>query len=353
MLNLPFSLFKLFPPELAHVITLKLLKSKPSFLSHTFDDDIKLHQHLWGLDFKNPIGLAAGFDKNAEVVSQLLDLGFGFVEAGTVTPKQQVGNDKPRVFRLPEDHAIINYLGFNNQGVEFVKKKLERLNINIFSKGIVGINIGKNKDTKNTIEDYCIGLEKLGPLVHYIVINISSPNTPGVRDLQNRGLIDNLVKSLHKIRKNNENIVSKPILIKIAPDINDQQARDIALSSLALDIDGIIISNSTIDRPSTLQSSYQSEVGGLSGKPLFVKSTLMLKKMYSLTNGQIPLVGVGGISNGIDCYEKIKAGASLLQLYTSLVYQGPSLITKIKKELLNCIITDGYKNIKEVVGANV
>ena len=353
MLNLPFSLFKLFPPELAHVITLKLLKSKPSFLSHTFDDDIKLHQHLWGLDFKNPIGLAAGFDKNAEVVSQLLDLGFGFVEAGTVTPKQQVGNDKPRVFRLPEDHAIINYLGFNNQGVEFVKKKLERLNINIFSKGIVGINIGKNKDTKNTIEDYCIGLEKLGPLVHYIVINISSPNTPGVRDLQNRGLIDNLVKSLHKIRKNNENLVSKPILIKIAPDINDQQARDIALSSLALDIDGIIISNSTIDRPSTLQSSYQSEVGGLSGKPLFVKSTLMLKKMYSLTNGQIPLVGVGGISNGIDCYEKIKAGASLLQLYTSLVYQGPSLITKIKKELLNCIITDGYKNIKEVVGANV
>ena len=353
MLNLPFSLFKLFPPELAHVITLKLLKSKPSFLSHTFDDDIKLHQHLWGLDFKNPIGLAAGFDKNAEVVSQLLDLGFGFVEAGTVTPKQQVGNDKPRVFRLPEDHAIINYLGFNNQGVEFVKKKLDRLNINIFSKGIVGINIGKNKDTKNTIEDYCIGLEKLGPLVHYIVINISSPNTPGVRDLQNRGLIDNLVKSLHKIRKNNENLVSKPILIKIAPDINDQQARDIALSSLALDIDGIIISNSTIDRPSTLQSSYQSEVGGLSGKPLFVKSTLMLKKMYSLTNGQIPLVGVGGISNGMECYEKIKAGASLLQLYTSLVYQGPSLITKIKKELLNCIITDGYKNIKEVVGANV
>ena len=313
MLNLLFSLFKLFPPELAHVITLKLLKSKPSFLSHTFDDDIKLHQHLWGLDFKNPVGLAAGFDKNAEVVSQLLDLGFGFVEAGTVTPKQQVGNDKPRVFRLPEDHAIINYLGFNNQGVEFVKKKLERLNINIFSKGIVGINIGKNKDTKNTIEDYCIGLEKLGPLVHYIVINISSPNTPGVRDLQNRGLIDNLVKSLHKIRKNNENLVSKPILIKIAPDINDEQARDIALSSLALDIDGIIISNSTIDRPSTLQSSYQSEVGGLSGKPLFVQSTLILKKMYSLTNGQIPLVGVGGISNGIDCYEKIKAGASLLQ----------------------------------------
>ena len=353
MLNLPFFLFKYFSPELAHSITLKLLKLKPSFLSHSFENDFKLHQHLWGLDFKNPIGLAAGFDKNAEVLSQLLDLGFGFVEAGTVTPKSQFGNDKPRVFRLPEDHAIINHLGFNNQGADAVKKKLERFNINFFSKGIIGINIGKNKNTKNTIEDYCIGLEKLGPLVHYIVINISSPNTPGLRDLQNRGHIDNLVKSLHKVRKNNENLVSKPILIKIAPDINNEQARDIALSSLALNIEGIIISNSTIDRPSTLQSSYQSKVGGLSGKPLFAKSTLMLKKMYSLTNGQIPLVGVGGISNGIECYKKMKAGASLVQLYTSLVYQGPSLISKINKELLNCLITDGYKNIKEAIGVDV
>ena len=188
MLNLPFYLLKYFPPELAHSITLKLLKLKPSFLSQNIkNDDIKLHQHLWGLDFKNPIGLAAGFDKNAEVVSQLLDLGFGFVEAGTVTPKPQIGNDKPRVFRLNEDQAIINHLGFNNNGIEAAKKKLERLNINIFSKGIVGINIGKNKDTNNTIEDYCIGLEKLGPLVHYIVINISSPNTPGLRDLQTEG----------------------------------------------------------------------------------------------------------------------------------------------------------------------
>lgn len=353
MLNLPFSLFKFLPPELAHFITLKLLKLKPSFFNHTYENDFKLHQHLWGLDFNNPIGLAAGFDKNAEVVSQLFDLGFGFVEAGTVTPKPQVGNDKPRIFRLTKDQAIINHLGFNNQGVEVVIKKLTKLNINFFSKGIVGINIGINNNTNNVIEDYCIGLEKLGPLVNYIVINISSPNTPGLRDLQNRGHIDNLVKSLHKIRKNNDNLISKPILIKIAPDINDEQARDIALSCLALGVDGIIISNSTVDRPLTLQSSYQSEVGGLSGKPLFVKSTLMLKKMYSLTNGQIPLVGVGGISNGIDCYEKIKSGASLVQLYTSLVYQGPSLITKIKKELLSCLITDGYKNITEAIGVDI
>ena len=353
MLNLPFSLFKYFPPELAHSITLKLLKFKPSFLNSASEDDYKLHQHLWGLDFKNPIGLAAGFDKNAEVISQLLDLGFGFVEAGTVTPKPQYGNNKPRVFRLPEDSAIINHLGFNNQGSEVVKKKLEKLNINVFSKGIVGINIGKNNTTNNTIDDYCFCLEQLGPLVHYIVINISSPNTPGLRDLQKRGLIDNLVKSLYKVKKNNENLVSKPILIKIAPDINDEQARDIALSCLALGIDGMIISNSTIDRPSTLISPSRKEIGGLSGKPLFVQSTLLLKKMYSLTNGQIPLIGVGGISNGIECYEKIKAGASLIQLYTSLIYQGPSLITNIKKELLNCIITDGYKNIKEAIGADV
>ena len=353
MLNLTFSLLKYFPPELAHYITLNLLKLKPFFINQKNENNPKLHQNLWGLDFKNPIGLAAGFDKNAEVISQLLDLGFGFVEAGTVTPKPQYGNNKPRVFRLPEDSAIINHLGFNNQGSEVVKKKLEKLNINFFSKGIVGINISKNKDTKNTIEDYCIALEKLGSLVNYIVINISSPNTPGIRNLQNKSNFDNLIKTLHKVRKNNEDLISKPILIKIAPDIDDEQARDLALSSLALGIDGMIISNSTIDKSSKLQSRYRNEVGGLSGKPLFIKSTLMLKKMYSLTNGQIPLIGVGGISNGIDCYEKIKAGASLVQLYTSLMYQGPSLITKIKSDLLNFIVTDGYKNIKEAIGVDI
>ena len=169
MLDLIFSMLKYLKPELSHSITLKLLKFKPSFLNYKFENDYKLNQHLWGLDFKNPIGLAAGFDKNAEVISQLFDLGFGFVEIGTVTPKPQSGNDKPRVFRLPEDQAIINHLGFNNIGSEVVKKKLEKLNINIFSKGIIGINIGKNKNTKNTIEDYCICLEKLGSLAHYIV----------------------------------------------------------------------------------------------------------------------------------------------------------------------------------------
>ena len=188
MFDLPFALMKYLPPELAHSITLKLLKFKPSFFSYADKNDFRLHQHLWGLDFNNPIGLAAGFDKNAEVVSQLLDIGFGFVEAGTVTPKPQRGNDKPRVFRLSKDYAIINHLGFNNKGIQVVIKKLKKININFFSKGIIGINIGINNNTNNKIKDYCTGLEQLGPLVNYVVINISSPNTPGLRDLQNRGL---------------------------------------------------------------------------------------------------------------------------------------------------------------------
>ena len=213
-----FSLLRPFifslDPETAHDLAIKSLKFNflpESLLSVENEEMLKIN--LFGKEIKNPIGLAAGFDKNAEVYNEIFKLGFGFVEVGTVTPNSQVGNEKPRVFRLKEDQAIINHLGFNNEGSETVKKKLERLNINIFSKGVVGINIGKNKNTNNTVEDYCIGLEKLGPLVHYIVINISSPNTPGLRNLQNRGLIDNLVKSIHKVKENNESLFSKPILI--------------------------------------------------------------------------------------------------------------------------------------------
>ena len=350
MLNTFLFIIRYFPPELSHLITLKLLRIKPNFIKQKKFDDIKLNQHIWGLDFKNPIGLAAGFDKNAEILPDLLELGFGFVEGGTVTPVPQKGNKKPRVFRLIKDQAIINHLGFNNKGIDVIKKNLEFLNINIFSKGIIGINIGINKDTKNKIDDYNRGLEILGPLVHYITINISSPNTPGIRNLQNRGQIESLVKSLHNIRSKNVDLLKKPILFKISPDIEDEQARDIALSSLALGIDGLIISNSSIERPHSLKSENQNEIGGLSGRPIYIKSTLLLKKMYNLTNGQSHMIGVGGISNGLECYEKIKAGASLIQLYTSLIYQGPSIIEKIKKELLICLATDGYKNVKEAIG---
>ena len=346
-----FQIIKKFPPELSHNITLKLLKFYTGYgrvYKHS-----SLSQHIFGLDFLNPIGMAAGFDKNAEVVNSLFALGFGFIEAGTVTPKPQYGNDKPRIFRLKEDSAIINHLGFNNKGSEYVEKKLKKLNLNLLSNRIVGINIGKNKNSENYLDDYNYCLEKLGPLAHYVTINISSPNTPGLRDLQNRGQIEKLVQSINDKKKQIPSINKTPIFFKIAPDMNGEQIRDIALMSLANNIDGLVIANSTIDRPNILNSQYKDEIGGLSGKPLFIKSTLMLKKMYSLTNGQVPLIGVGGISNALECYEKIKAGASLVQLYTALTFEGPNIVNKILKELVNILKTDGYRNIKEAIGKDV
>ena len=351
MQNIFFKIIRKFPPEISHNITLKLLQL--SFRQKRVLDNPILYQHIFGYDFSNPIGMAAGFDKNVEVVAPLLNLGFGFVEAGTITPEPQYGNNKPRVFRLSEDSSIINHLGFNNKGSEYAAKKLKKLNLNSLSKGIVGINIGKNKNSSNYIDDYSYCLEKLGPLAHYVTINVSSPNTPGLRDIQNRGQIEKLVEEL-KIKKNKlstlENI---PIFFKISPDLNEEQIRDIALMSLANNVDGLVLSNSTLDRPKTLISDFKNEIGGLSGKPLFLKSTLILKKMYKLTNGQIPLIGVGGVSNGLECYEKIKSGASLVQLYSALTYEGPYIIIKILSELINLLKTDGYKNIKEAIGKDV
>ena len=351
MQNIILTLLRNFSPELAHMLTLKLLQF--NFRNKKIFNDPILYQHLFGLDFSNPLGLAAGFDKNVEVVDSLLNLGFGFVEAGTVTPKPQYGNEKPRVFRLAEDFAVINHLGFNNKGSEYAQKKLREMNLNALSKGIVGINIAKNHDTTNYLDDYNYCLEKLGPFAHYVTVNISSPNTPGLRDLQNRGQIESLVQTLKDKKNSTPALESTPIFFKIAPDMNEEQIRDIALMSLANNIDGLVISNSTIDRPETLKSSFRNEVGGLSGTPLFLKSTLILKKMYSLTNGQIPLIGVGGISNGLECYEKIKAGASLVQLYTAIIYKGPQIISKIKLDLTNSLKTDGYKNVKEAIGKEV
>ena len=329
-------------------MTINLLKL--SFSHKRYFDNSILNQHLLGLDFSNPIGLAAGFDKNAEVINPMINLGFGFVEVGTITPIFQKGNIKPRIFRLREDEAIINHLGFNNKGTEKALEKLSKINFSNLSNGVVGINIGKNQNSENVIEDYCYCLEKLGPLGHYITINISSPNTPGLRDLQLRGKIEVLVKALQKKQDEFDNLNKKPIFFKISPDLNDEQLRDIALMSLANNIAGLIISNTTIERPKNLLSKNKNEVGGLSGKPLFVQSTLSLKKMFSLTNGQIPLIGAGGVSNGNECYEKIKCGANLIQLYTALIFRGPKIVNKIKNELVNLIKTDGFKNIKEVVG---
>ncbi len=343
-------LLKLFPPETAHEITIKLLKTNFNLYRKHKKIYKSLQQTILGINFKNPIGLAAGFDKNAEVINQMLSYGFGFVEVGTVTPKQQLGNEKPRVFRLLEDEAIINHLGFNNKGSEKILSNLKSFYEHKDLNEVVGINIGKNKSTQSDIDDYLYCVEKLGIYSDYITINISSPNTPGLRDLQLRGRIEALIKKIQAKRSEFEQLVKKPIFIKISPDLDDEQLRDIALMSLANNVDGLIISNSTIHRPETLISHHKNEIGGLSGKPIFLNSTILLKKMYSLTNGQIALIGVGGISSGHECYEKIKAGASLVQLYTALVYQGPKIINNILKDLNELITIDGYNNISDAIG---
>ncbi len=351
MFNSASKLLKFFPPEFSHSLTINALKYFK--LRHKTYDDPILSQHLFGLDFLNPIGLAAGFDKNAEIIQSMFSLGFGFVEVGTVTPIPQKGNAKPRVFRLQEDRAIINSLGFNNKGIKKVKKNISRFHKFSKENKIIGVNIGKNKSSIDAINDYLICLDELGSLASYININISSPNTEGLRDLQLRGNIENLIKNINKKRESLETLNKKPILIKISPDLNDDQLRDIALISLANNIDGLVLTNTTIERSDFLKSKNIKKNGGLSGKPLLSKSNTVLKKMYELTNGQIPLIGVGGISTGSECYEKIKSGASLTQLYTALIYSGPLLISQIKKELVDLIKTDGYKNIASVIGKSV
>ena len=351
MFDIPIKILKFLPPELAHSFSIKALK----YFNLKYDNinDPILSQHILGLDFPNPIGLAAGFDKNAEVISSMFSLGFGFTEVGTITPLPQNGNPKPRVFRLEEDKGIINSLGFNNKGILKAKKNLIKFKSSSNKNRIVGVNLGINKNSTDSINDYLFGIESFCNLANYITINISSPNTVGLRDLQLRGKIENLIKQVVLKREKIDSLTKIPIFIKISPDLNDDQLRDIALISLANNIDGLIITNTTINRPNNLLSKNKNFKGGLSGKPLFQASNKILKKMYNLTNGQIILIGVGGISSGSDCYEKIKSGASLVQLYSALTFSGPSLISKIKKELVDLIKTDGYKNISDLIGKSV
>ena len=351
MYNNSLKILRLLSPELSHTITINFLKYF-KVRQKNIEDPI-LAQHLMGLDFANPIGLAAGFDKNAEVINSMFSFGFGFLEVGTITPQPQNGNSKPRVFRLNEDKAIINSLGFNNRGIKKVKKNLTKYQKSNLNNKIIGVNIGKNKNSSEAFSDYLIGLEELGDLASYITINISSPNTAGLRDLQLRGKIEKLIKKIIDKRDEIKNINTKPILIKISPDLNEDQLRDIALISLANNIDGLILTNSTIKREGSLLSINKKQIGGLSGRPLYDSSNIVLKKMFELTNGQIPLIGVGGISSGGDCYEKIKSGASLVQLYTALVYSGPNLVNNMKGNLIDLIKTDGYKNVSEVIGKSV
>jgi dihydroorotate dehydrogenase len=305
-----------------------------------------------GLEFNNPLGLAAGFDKNAEVADAMLKLGFSFVEIGSVTPHPQLGNRRPRLFRLPEDQAVINRNGFNNGGLDYVAHHLASLRKP--AGGLIGANLGANKDSVDRTEDYVIGFRRLASLSDYVVINISSPNTPRLRDLQRGQDLRGLLARIRKVRDETEAKygISPPVVLKVAPDLDDEGKKIIAEAVLEYGVDGLIVSNTSITRPDGLRSRHRTEEGGLSGAPLFTLSTRALSDMYKLTGGRVTLIGVGGISTGDHAYAKIRAGATLLQLYTALVYQGPTLITRIKEELSALLERDGFVHISDAVGAD-
>lgn len=347
-------IFKL-KPESAHNLAISFLKFLPNFVTIfcVNKNYQNLGQKLWGLDFKSPIGMAAGFDKNAEVVLSLSKFGFGFIEVGTVTPKAQSGNEKPRMFRLSEDNAVINRLGFNNLGAEVFARNIERsLNQNSCP---IGINIGKNKDTNDALDDYLPLLERFYNKASYITINISSPNTKNLRDLQRQDQLDIFLSEIVKKKNELKNIYKKDvaILLKIAPDLTFLEQEKIAATVIKNKIDGVIISNTTISRDQNLQSKNAAEVGGLSGAPLFKMSNEVLKNFYKLTEGKIPLIGVGGIASAADAYEKIKCGASLVQIYSAFIYQGFGLAEKIKKDLSEMVTKDGFANISDAIGKSV
>ena len=332
-------------PETAHDLAIKSLKFNylPSKMFEVEDEQI-LNTELLGKNFPNPVGLAAGFDKSAEVYNSLLRFGFGFVEVGTVTPLKQFGNSKPRIFRLEEDGALINRLGFNNDGIEIIKKRIKSEK----KKGVLGINIGPNKNTKDQKNDFCLGLKNFFDIADYITINISSPNTEGLRDFHDQEKLKDLLLALNKIK--NENKINIPLLLKISPDIVDNHISEIADVAIKNDISGIILTNTTDSNRDKLMNNFKKEEGGLSGKPLQQISTNMIKKFYKQLNGKIPIIGVGGVNSGKSAYEKITAGASLLQLYTGLVYKGPLLVKNIKKELIQILKSEGLNNIKDAVG---
>ena len=342
----PF-LFKL-DPETTHDLAIKSLKFNylPRKMFEVEDEQI-LNIELLGKNFPNPIGLAAGFDKSGEVYNSLLKFGFGFIEIGTVTPLKQFGNPKPRIFRLEDDSALINRLGFNNDGIEIIKNRIKSEK----KKGVVGINIGPNKNTKDQKNDFCIGLKNFFDIADYITVNISSPNTEGLRDFHDQEKLEDLLLALNKIKS--ENKINIPLLLKISPDIKDNHISEIADTAIKNDISGIILTNTTNSNKDKLISDFKKEEGGLSGEPLQQISTNIIKKFYKQLNGKIPIIGVGGVNSGKSAYEKIIAGASLLQLYTGLVYKGPSIVKNIKKELIQILKVEGLNNIKDAIGKNL
>ena len=334
-------------PEVAHDLAIKSLKV--NILPKSFfkvEDEEMLETTLFGVSISNPIGLAAGFDKSAEVYNSLFKFGFGFIEVGTVTPKQQLGNPKPRIFRLEKDQALINRLGFNNHGSEVISKRIS----NNHPEGFLGINIGPNKETKNKEEDYYICLSRLSMFAGYITINISSPNTEGLRDFHDQGELKKLLSGLNKII--NEKKIECPIAIKISPDIKADEISKIVDLVSSHNIKGIVVSNTTDSNRNNLSDIKKNEIGGLSGQPLKDISTNLIKRFYKETKGKIKIIGVGGVDSGQSAYEKITAGADAVQLYTGMVYKGPGIVKEIKKDLVSILKKENIKNISEAVGIN-
>ncbi|KAM7014888.1 dihydroorotate dehydrogenase (quinone), mitochondrial [Tautogolabrus adspersus] len=340
--------------ETAHVLAVKMIGLGLVPLNR-YQDPASLEVNVLGLKFKNPIGIAAGFDKHGEAVDGLYKVGFGFVEVGTITPRPQEGNPKPRVFRLTTDHAIINRYGFNSCGLEDAQQRLtarlETQKQHTKAGLPLGINLGKNKLSQDAGADYLEGVKVVGPLADYLVVNISSPNTPGLRDLQGKAKLRQL---LHTVLKERDALQGgkPPVLLKIAPDLTAQDKQDIADVVDELGVDGLMVTNTTVSRPETLQDPNKAEVGGLSGQPLKDLSTSTVREMYNLTKGKVPIVGIGGVASGQDAMDKIRAGASLVQLYTALTYQGPPIVTKIKRELEQLLKEQGFNSVSEAVGAD-
>ena len=332
-------------PEKAHTLAIKSLKF--NLIPNVFDEnknDSIFQTKIFNKDLDNPIGMAAGFDKNAEVYNALFKLGFGFVEVGTITPLKQYGNPKPRVFRLVEDEALINRLGFNNHGAEIVKDRIKRNK----KLGLLGINIGPNKDTSDRLNDYLIGLKTFHEEADYITINISSPNTENLRNFHEGGKLQDLLKSIITEKKNlNSNI---PIAVKVSPDISEDQVNQITEILLENEINIVIVSNTSDATRDKLINIQRHQKGGLSGKPIEEKSNILINKFYKLLKGKIKIIGVGGVDSGQAAYDKFIAGADFVQLYTGMVFKGPNIAGIIKKDLKELLIRDGVKNYTEIVG---
>lgn len=350
----PFARLALFclDPETAHRVTLRALKLGLAPKRQQVVDPA-LRVTLWNRTFPNPVGLAAGFDKNAEAIAPLLAMGFGFVEAGTVTPKPQPGNPRPRVFRDKKNRAVINRMGFPSVGIAEFKDNLAKfLSRRPHPEGVVGLNIGMNKEQTDPASDYAGLIRSLGGMADYLTINISSPNTPGLRNLQQKEPLDELLGAVMAEREKSCGFNPPPVLVKLSPDLTDEQMGEIAEVLLKHKIEGVILTNTTLYRPEDLPVAFTAEKGGLSGAPLTDISTGVIRRFYALTGGKLPIIGAGGIMSGEDAYAKIRAGASLVQIYSGLIFHGPDLIRKINLDLLTLSRADGFGHISEAVGAD-